>query len=130
MVSLRGQNKCLSIIFSSLDQIPKIKIFHMVASEHPKVIKGRQNLIDTNVLDSDKTAEYGSIDNDGAALDEEVESDSGEAGVSTGVTESVTEEVEELQQVVKYSSLLSYMLKHISLLIHNLLSHFLILGHG
>ena len=34
----------------------------------------------------------------------------------TGVTKSVIEEVEEVQQVVKYSSLLSYMLKPPSLI--------------
>ena len=32
----------LSIIcFVSLDQIPKIKTFHMVASEHSEVVEGR-----------------------------------------------------------------------------------------
>ena len=44
--------KCLSLIcFVPLDQIPKIKIFHMVASEHPEVIEGRRRLIATDFLD-------------------------------------------------------------------------------
>ena len=43
-------------------------------------------------------------------------SGSGEAGMRTGVTQSVTEEVEEVQQVLKYSSLSSNMLKPPSLL--------------
>ena len=37
-------------------------------------------------------------------------------GASTGVTKSGTADVEEVQQVVKYSSLLTYMLKPTSLL--------------
>ena len=59
-----------------------------------------------------------SFDDDGAVLDEEGESGSGEAGVITGVTEVGTKEVEELYQAVKYSSLLYYMLKPTSLLTH------------
>ena len=47
---------------------------HMVASEHPEVIYGERWLIATYVLDSEETTEDGSIDNDGAALDEEYES--------------------------------------------------------
>ena len=31
---------CLSFLFYALDKIPKIKIFHMVASKHTEVIKG------------------------------------------------------------------------------------------
>ena len=55
MVSLRGKKKnALSIIrFVPLDQIPQIKICHIVASECPKVIKGRRLLITTDVLDSE-----------------------------------------------------------------------------
>ena len=44
------------------------------------------------------------------------ESGSGEAGVRTGFTQSGTEDVEEAQRVVKYSSLSSYILKLPSLL--------------
>ena len=51
------------------------------------------------------------VDDDGDALDEEDVSGTGEADVSTGVTESETKEVEEVQQYVKYASILSYMLK-------------------
>ena len=49
------------------------------------------------------------VDDDGDALDEEDVSGTGEADVSTGVTESETKEVEEVQQYVKYASILSYM---------------------
>ena len=81
----------LSLIrFVPLDQIPKIKICHMVASRHPEFIERRQRLIATDVLDSEEAAEDGSIDNDGTTSDEEDESGSGEAGVITGVTQSGT----------------------------------------
>ena len=106
----KKRNVCLSF-FVTLDQIPKIKIFHMVVSEHPKVIERRWRLIDPNVLDSEEAAEDGSIDNDGAALNEDYESGLGDAGVRTVVTLLGTEGVEEVQQVVKSSSLLSYMFK-------------------
>ena len=88
----------------------------MVTSEHPEVIEGRRRLIATDVLDSEEAAEDGSVDNDGAASDEEEESGSGEAGVRTGVTQSGIEEAGEVQRVVKYYSLLSYILKPPSLL--------------
>ena len=82
----------------SHDQIPKIKTCHMVGSEHPEFIDGIQLLIPTDVLDSEETDEDGSIDNDGAVLDEEDENGSVEMGVITGVTEVVTQEmVEEVQ---------------------------------
>ena len=107
----------LSLIrFVPLDQIPKIKICHMVASEHPEVIEGRPQLIVTDVIDSEEAAEDGFIDNDGASSDEEDESGLGEVGVITVVTQAVTEDVEEMQRVVKYSSISSYLLKPISLL--------------
>ena len=57
------------VCFVLFDEIPKIKIFHMVANEHPDVIEGRQQLIATYVLDSEEKADYGSIDNDGSASD-------------------------------------------------------------
>ena len=93
MVSLRRQNKmfCLSFVFF-LDQIPKIKICHMVVSEHTQVIDRRQRLIVTDVIDSDEVSEDDSIDNNGAASDEEDESGLGEAGVRIGVTQSGIEE--------------------------------------
>ena len=54
MISLRGKNILLSLIrFSPQDQTPKIKICHMVASEHPEVIEGRPRLIVADVLDSE-----------------------------------------------------------------------------
>ena len=71
MVSVCGQKKfCLSFVFFSLDQNPKIKICHMVASEHHEVIKGRWRLIYADALDSEEASEDGSIDNDVAALGE------------------------------------------------------------
>ena len=89
MVILRGQNIFLSLIrFFPLDQINKIKICHMVASKHPEVIQGRRRLIVMDVLDSEESAEDGSIDNYGAALDEEDDSGLGEMGVITGITQS------------------------------------------
>ena len=57
MVSLCGPKKVLSLIrFVPLDQIPKIKICHMVASEHYEVIEWRQRFIAIYVLDSNKAA--------------------------------------------------------------------------
>ena len=67
----------------------------MVTSEHPEVIEGRRRLIATYFLDSEEAAEDGSIDNDGAASDEEEESGLGEAGVRTGVTQLGIEEAGE-----------------------------------
>ena len=63
------QNVLSLLYFVSLDHIPKLKLFHMVASEHPEIIGGMRQLIFTDVLDPDEAAEYGSIDNDGADLD-------------------------------------------------------------
>ena len=81
----------LSLVgFFFLDQIPKIKIFHMVASEHPEVIEGRRRLIDTDVIDSEKAAEDGSIDNYGADFYEEDDSGLGDVGVIKDVTQSGT----------------------------------------
>ena len=64
-----------------------------------------------DVPDSEEAAEDGYIDNDGAAYDEDGDIGLGEVGVRTGVTKSGTEELEEVQRVVKYSSLSSFMLK-------------------
>ena len=48
------KNNFLCIIhFVPIEQIPKIKICHMVASEHPEVIEGRRRLIATDVLESE-----------------------------------------------------------------------------
>ena len=115
--SPRTKLNILSLIrFVPLDQIHKIKIFHMVVSEHTKVIEEMWRLIDTDILDPDEASEDGSIYNDGDALYKEDGSGSGEGGMITGVTQSVTEEAEEVQRFVKYSSLLSYILKPTSLL--------------
>ena len=91
------QNVWSLIQLFPFDQIPKMKICHMVVSEHPENIEGRRTMIATDVFESDYSAEDGSIDNDGAALDEEDESGLGEAVVRTGVNQSVTEELEEVQ---------------------------------
>ena len=88
MVSICGKTKCLSPIrFVLLDQIPNIKLCHMVASEHHEVIDGRRWLIATDVLESEEADEDCSIYNDGAVLDEENESGFVEAGLRTGVTQ-------------------------------------------
>ena len=110
------EKKLSLICFLPLDQIPKIKIFHIIVSENPEVIEGRLWLIATDVLDYEEVAKDSSVDNDGSDSDEEDESGLVEAGVRTGVIQSGTEEVEEVQRVLKYSSLLSYMFKLSSLL--------------
>ena len=74
MVSLHEKNVFNLISFVDLDKINKMKICHMVASKHPYVIEVRRWLIATYVLDSEEADEDGSIDNDGAVLDEEDES--------------------------------------------------------
>ena len=44
----------LSLVhFFPLEKIPKIKICHMAAKEHPEAIEGRQPLIPVDVLDSE-----------------------------------------------------------------------------
>ena len=53
--------------FFSVDKIPKIKICHMVAKDHPEFIDGRQRLIAVDVLDSEEAAEYASIVHDDAS---------------------------------------------------------------
>ena len=52
-----------------------------------RLLRGRGWLIATDVLGSEEEYEDGSIDNAGAALDEEDKSDSGEAGVRSGVNQ-------------------------------------------
>ena len=61
----------LSLVpFFSLVKIPKIKICHMVAKDHPEVIEGRRRLIAVDVLDSEEAAEDASIVHDDADFDE------------------------------------------------------------
>ena len=88
----------------------------MVASEHPDVIEGKWRFIVTDVPDSKEAAYDFSIDSYNTDLYGEDESGFVLAGVSTSVTESVTEEVEELQKVVEYSFISYYILKPTSLL--------------
>ena len=98
------------VSFFSLDKIPKIKICHMVAKDHPEVIEGRRRLIAVDVLDSDDTAEDASIVHDDAA---EIEEDG--SGLVGG---GITEEVQDMQKALKSSSLLSYILKPSYLITH------------
>ena len=81
------------IRFVTFDQISKIKICHMVASD-PEAIEGRRRLIAVDVLEYKEADEDVFIDNYGAASDEYVDSGLVEAGVRTGVTQSGTEDVE------------------------------------
>ena len=75
MVNLHEKKNILSLIrFVSLDQTPKIKICHMVTSEHPEVIEGRRRLIATEFLESEEESDDVYIENDGAASYEEDES--------------------------------------------------------
>ena len=69
----------------------------MVAKERPEVIEGRQQFISVDVLDSEESAEYSSIYHDVDALDEE--------GGSGLVGAGVTEEVEDMKNALKYSSI-------------------------
>ena len=118
MSLLTKQNVLSLVCFILLDQIPKIKIFHMVAIENPAGIEGRRQFIYMNVLEPEEADEDGSIDDGGASSVEDDDSGLGEAGVITSVTEVGTKEVEEVQQSVKYSSFLYYMLKPPSLITH------------
>ena len=104
------------IHFFTLDQIPKVKIWHMIANEHSEVIEVGQLLIATEVLDPEQADQDISIIHYGDLLDEDDDSGLGQAGVRTYVAELVTKEVVEAHQAVKYSSLLSFMLKYTSLL--------------
>ena len=70
LVSLHGQNSFLYLIrFFSPDEIPKIKICHMLAKLDPEVIEGIRRLIAVNVLDSEEADEDDAIYHDGDALD-------------------------------------------------------------
>ena len=93
----------LSLVLFFLDEIPKIKICHIVAKEHPEFIEGRRRLIDVDVLESEEAAEDASIVHDDADFDEE----DGSGLVGAGVTE----EVQDMQKASKSSSLTSYILK-------------------
>ena len=100
-MSLHGKRKtlCLLLVFLSLDKIPKIKICHMVAKDHPEVIEGRRRLNDVDILDSEEAAEDVSIIHDDAAFDEE----DGSGLVGAGVTD----EVQDMQKALNSSSILS-----------------------
>ena len=80
------QNILSLVHFFFLDQIPNIKICHMVASEHPEVAEGRRRLIAMEVPDPEEESEDGSIDDDGDASDEEDDSGPVEAGMRKYLT--------------------------------------------
>ena len=63
-------------------------------------------MIVIDVIYTDEASDYGMVEDDVANLGEENESGFVEVGVSTGVTEPGTKEVEVVQQDVKYASLL------------------------
>ena len=46
----KKENDLSLIRFFSLDEIPKIKICHMVSKEYPEFIEGRRRLIAVDVL--------------------------------------------------------------------------------
>ena len=75
----------------------------MAAKKHPEVIEGRWRLIAVDVLDSEEAAEDDSIYHGDAALDEE----DGSGSIGAGIIE----EVGDMQEALKYSYLLSYMMK-------------------
>ena len=97
-MSLHGQSKmsCLLFVFS-LYKIPRIKICHMVAKDHPEIIDGRRRMIAVDVLDSEEAAEDASIVHDDADFFEEY----GSGLVGAGVTQ----EVQYMQKDLNYSSL-------------------------
>ena len=72
----------------------------MVAKEHPEVIEVRWRIIAIDVLDSEEAAEGASIVHDDVDFDEE--------DVSGLLGAGVTEEVQDMQNALKYSSLSSY----------------------
>ena len=51
---LTNRNVLFLVRFISIDQIPKIKILYMVASEYPEVIEGCRRLIATGVIDPEE----------------------------------------------------------------------------
>ena len=67
--SPRTKDFFVSRQFFSLGEIPKIKICHMVAKEHPEVIEGRRRLIAVDIIESEEAAEDASTDHDGDDLD-------------------------------------------------------------
>ena len=50
------ENVMSLVRFFSLDKIPKIKICHMVAKDHPEVIEWRRRLIAVDFLDSEEAS--------------------------------------------------------------------------
>ena len=57
--------------FFSLDEIPKIKVYHMLAKQHPEMIEGRRWLFAVDITDSGDASEDASINNYDASMDEE-----------------------------------------------------------
>ena len=70
MVSLFRQIKTIVTFLFFFDHNPKIKICHMVASEHLDVVEGVRRLISTDILGPEEESEDSSIDYEVDALDE------------------------------------------------------------
>ena len=75
---------CLSFVFY-LDQITKIKIYHMIVIVHPKVIEGKEMVDFQKVFSLGEEADDGVVDNYWDALDKYGENGLGEVGVITCV---------------------------------------------
>ena len=56
----------------------------MVTSKNPEAVEWRWRLIAKDIIYSEEASEYGVVDDDGADLDEEDGSGSGEVGTITG----------------------------------------------
>ena len=69
------------------------------------MVERRRWFIYTYILDPEEADEDVVVDYNGAGLGEDYESGLGESGVSTDMAEWKTDEVEEAQQAVKYTSL-------------------------
>ena len=68
----------------------------MVVIKHPVVIDGGKWLVSMDFLDPEGSFNDGAIQYYGTSFDEEYNSGLGDAGVRPGVTELVTEQVEEV----------------------------------
>ena len=63
--------KSFFLVRFSLEKITKIKICHMVSKEHTEMIEGWQRLIAVDVLESEEADVDASVNNYGAASDED-----------------------------------------------------------
>ena len=72
----------------------------MVAIKHPEIIDSRRWLIAAYFIIPEEEYEYGAVQDDVDALDEENERGSGQVGSSIGVTEEGTKQAEEVNQAM------------------------------